>query len=54
VEIVVRTYELKLRLRGIVQAAHPGYGMGIAFELKTKEEQGNVKKLTDYVAATSN
>jgi DNA-binding NarL/FixJ family response regulator len=54
VEIVVRTYELKLRLRGIVQASHPGYGMGIAFELKTKEEQSNVKKLTEYVASNSN
>jgi len=53
VEIVVRTYELKLRLRGTVQAAHPGYGMGIAFELKSKEEQANVSKLTDYVAANS-
>jgi CheY-like chemotaxis protein len=53
VEILVRTYELKLRLRGTVQAAHPGYGMGIAFELKTKEEQMNVKKLTDFVAATT-
>lgn len=53
VEIVVRTYELKLRLRGTVQAAHPGYGMGIAFELKTKEEQANVRKLTDYVASNS-
>jgi len=53
VEIVVRTYELKLRLRGTVQAAHPGYGMGIAFELKTKEEQMNVRKLTDFVADTT-
>ncbi len=53
VEIVVRTYELKLRLRGTVQASHPGYGMGIAFELKTKEEQMNVRKLTDFVAATT-
>ena len=52
VEIVVRTYELKLHLRGTVQAAHPGYGMGVAFEVKTKEEQMNVKKLTDFVAAT--
>jgi CheY-like chemotaxis protein len=52
VEIVVRTHELKLRLRGVVQASHPGYGMGIAFELNTKEEQTNVKRLTDYVAAT--
>lgn len=52
VEILVRTYELKLRLRGTVQAAHPGYGMGIAFELKTKEQQTSVKKLIDFVAAT--
>jgi len=53
VEILVRTYELKLRLRGTVQTSHPGYGMGVAFELKTKEEQSNVKKLTDFVAAKS-
>jgi hypothetical protein len=52
VEITVRTYELKLRLRGTVQASHPGYGMGVAFELKTKEEQSNVKQLTDFVAST--
>lgn len=52
VEIVVRTYEMKLRLRGTVQASHPGYGMGMVFELKTKEQQDNVKKLTDFVAAT--
>jgi DNA-binding NarL/FixJ family response regulator len=53
VEILVRTYEMKLRLRGTVQASHPGYGMGIAFELKTKEERENVKKLTDFVATTT-
>ena len=53
VEIVVRTYDLKLRLRGVVQASHPGYGMGQSFELKTKEEQANLKKLTDFVAANS-
>ena len=52
VEILVRTYDLKLRLRGIVQASHPGYGMGVAFELKTKEERANLKKLTDFVAAS--
>ena len=53
VEILVRTYEMKLRLRGQVLASHPGYGMGVAFELKTKEELEAVKKLTDYVAATT-
>lgn len=52
VEIVVRTHELKLSLRGTVQASHPGYGMGIAFELKTRDEQMSVKKLINFVAAT--
>jgi len=52
VEILVRTYEMKLRLRGLVQASHPGYGMGVAFELNTKEDRDNIKKLTDFVAAT--
>jgi DNA-binding NarL/FixJ family response regulator len=53
VEIYVRTHDLKVRLRGVVQAPHPGYGMGVSFELKTKEEQANVKKLTEYVVATT-
>jgi CheY-like chemotaxis protein len=53
VEIVVRTYELKLQVRGTVQASHPGYGLGVAFELKTRDEQANVKKLTDFVASTT-
>ena len=44
---------MKLRLRGQVLASHPGYGMGVAFELKTEEECANVKKLTDFVAATT-
>jgi CheY-like chemotaxis protein len=50
VELTVRTYELKLQLRGVVQASHPGYGMGVAFELKTKDEREQVQKLTDFVA----
>lgn len=53
VEIVVRTHEMKLRLHGTVQASHPGYGVGVAFELKTKDEQANVNKLIDFVASTT-
>jgi CheY-like chemotaxis protein len=53
VEIIVRTYELKLRLRGAVLTSHPGYGMGVAFELDTQQEQANLKKLTDFVATTT-
>jgi len=53
VEIVVRTQEMKLHLSGKVQASHPGYGMGIAFELNTKEKHDALKKLTAVVAATA-
>jgi hypothetical protein len=53
VEITVRTHDLKLRLRGEVQSSHPGYGMGIAFELKSMEEQFQVRKLTEFVAAAN-
>ncbi len=53
VEITVRTYDLKLRVRGVVQASHPCFGMGIVFELKTKDERDQVKKLTEMVAATA-
>jgi CheY-like chemotaxis protein len=54
VEILVRTHEMKLRLRGVVQASHPGFGMGVAFELNAKEERENLEKLTDFVAAGAN
>ena len=53
VEILVRTHEMKLRLRGAVQASHPGFGMGVAFDLKAKEARESVKKLIDFVAATT-
>jgi len=53
VEIVVRTYEMKLRVRGSVLASHPGFGMGIGFDLKAKDDLANLKKLTDFVAETT-
>jgi CheY-like chemotaxis protein len=52
VEITVRTYELKLSLRGTVQASHPGYGMGIAFDLSTREQRDHVHQLINFVAAS--
>jgi CheY-like chemotaxis protein len=51
IEITVRTYEMKLRLRGVVQASHPGYGMGIAFVSNTNDDRHQVQMLIDYVAA---
>jgi hypothetical protein len=53
VEIVVRTYTMKLRVRGTVQASHPGFGMGVSFELTSKEERESVRKLIEFVAATT-
>jgi CheY-like chemotaxis protein len=45
VDIVVRTTAMKLRVRGTVQAMHPGYGMGVAFSLTTAEEREQVRQL---------
>jgi CheY-like chemotaxis protein len=53
VEIIVRTHEIKLRLSGQVKASHPGYGMGIAFLLNTKDERQGVQQLIDFAAASA-
>ncbi len=44
-EIVVRTKDLKLRVRGTVQVVHPGFGMGVQFSLNTADERNQVKQL---------
>jgi CheY-like chemotaxis protein len=44
-DIVVRTKDLKLRVRGTVQAAHPGFGMGVQFSINTVEERQQVTQL---------
>jgi hypothetical protein len=53
VDIIVRTHEMKLRLSGQVRASHPGSGMGIWFNLNTKDERQGVQQLIDFVAATA-
>ena len=50
VEIVVRTREMKIHTKGIVQAMHPGFGMGVRFHLKTAEERDNVQTLIALLA----
>src|ERR1700688_625924 len=45
VNLVVRTKDLKLRVRGTVQVSHPGFGMGVQFSLNTPEEREQVKQL---------
>ena len=45
VDLVVRTKDLKLRVRGTVQVTHPGFGMGVQFSLNTVAEREQVKQL---------
>jgi len=43
--IVVRTHELKLCMSGKVQSTHPGFGMGVRFNLTTDDERAQVQEL---------
>jgi len=45
VEIVVRTEKMKVRVRGTVQAVHPGFGMGVRFSIATLAEREQVQQL---------
>jgi len=45
VEIVVRTRDLKLRVRGVIQVVHPGFGMGVQFNLTTADDRDQVSQL---------
>jgi len=44
-EIVVRTDEAKFCLAGTVQSAHPGFGMGVRFNLRNEEQKKQVQQL---------
>jgi CheY-like chemotaxis protein len=50
VEIVVRTQDLKLRVQGVVQSVHPGFGMGVQLVLKTAEHHDHVQTLIRLLA----
>jgi hypothetical protein len=51
VEIIVRTQSMKIRVRGMVQATHPGFGMGVRFSLKDAPEREQVQQLINVVSA---
>jgi CheY-like chemotaxis protein len=53
VEIVVRTQNLKLRTRGVVQSVHPGFGMGVRLTLQTADDGDQVQALIDLLAQAS-
>jgi DNA-binding response OmpR family regulator len=51
VEIVVRTKDMKLKIRGQVQAVHPGFGMGVRFMFKDSGEREEILRLLGVLAA---
>ncbi|HUM06474.1 MAG TPA: PilZ domain-containing protein [Terriglobales bacterium] len=51
VEIVVRTPDMKLRIRGQVLAVHPGFGMGVRFIFDDTAEKEEILRLLGILAA---
>jgi CheY-like chemotaxis protein len=51
VEILVRTADTKLRIRGQVLATHPGFGMGVRFMFRDSAEREEVMRLLAVLAA---
>jgi DNA-binding response OmpR family regulator len=51
VEILVRTAEVKLKIRGQVQATHPGFGMGVRFMFRDSAEREEILQLLAVLAA---
>ena len=53
VEIVVRAQDMKLRVQGIVQSVHKGFGMGVQLVLKTPESHDHVQSLIRLLAESN-
>jgi c-di-GMP-binding flagellar brake protein YcgR len=51
VEILVRTAEMKLKIRGQVLATHPGFGMGVRFIFRDSAEREEILQLLAVLAA---
>jgi len=51
VEILVRTAETKLKIRGQVLATHPGFGMGVRFMFRDSVEREEILRLLAVLAA---
>jgi CheY-like chemotaxis protein len=51
VEILIRTPDAKLRIRGQVLNAHPGFGMGVRFVFRDSVEREEVLRLLAVLAA---
>ena len=53
VEVQVRMRDLKLRVPGVVSAVHPGFGMGVRFELSNAEQKDRLQRLIHDLETTA-
>lgn len=51
VEILVRTSEMKLKIRGQVLATHPGFGVGVRFMFRDSVEREEILRLLAVLSA---
>ena len=50
VDVQLRTRDIKLRVPGVVLSIHPGFGMGIQFELRNPEQKEHLQRLVHQLA----
>jgi CheY-like chemotaxis protein len=50
IEILVRTQVMKLKMRGVVQSVHPGFGMGVKLNLTSPEDHDHLQSLIRLLA----
>ncbi|MFZ3266140.1 MAG: PilZ domain-containing protein [Terriglobales bacterium] len=51
VEIMIRTSDMKFRLKGQVLSSHPGFGMGVRFVFQDSAEREEILKLLAVISA---
>ena len=51
VEIMVRTSEMKFKVRGEVLSSHPGFGMGVRFVFNDPTEREEILRLLAVLSA---
>ena len=53
VEVQVRMRDVKLRIPGVVSAVHPGFGMGVRFELRNADQKDRLQQLIHQLEGTA-
>ena len=53
VEILIRTADTKLKIRGEVLTAHPGFGMGVRFTFRDSADREEILRLLAVLSNSS-